>query len=201
MKMNYRKWLVCGLIAASVCIGVDSLQAQDNGGNPPPAGGNGGNGGQGGQGGGQRRQRGNFDPAQMMQNMMSNVQDQLGFTNDTEWSAVEPLVQKVFEAQRDARGPGMGRLFGRGGNRGGQNGGQTNRPRGGGMFGQTSPEYDALSKALDDNAPAGQIKDLLTKYQASLKTKQAALETAQANLRAVLTSKQEAQATLLGLLN
>ena len=84
MKMNYRKWLVCGLIAASVCIGVDSLQAQDNGGNPPPA---------------------------------------------------------------------------------------------------------------------GQIKDLLTKYQASLKTKQAALETAQANLRAVLTSKQEAQATLLGLLN
>jgi len=70
----------------------------------------------------------------------------------------------------------------------------------GGMFGQSSPEADALQKAIDDNAPAGQVKDLLAKYQASQKAKQAKLEAAQADLRAVLTVKQEATATLLGLL-
>ena len=69
------------------------------------------------------------------------------------------------------------------------------------MFGQTSPEEDALQKALDEDAPAAQIKDLLAKYQASQKAKQDKLLQAQADLRAVLTTKQEAQATLLGLLN
>ena len=69
------------------------------------------------------------------------------------------------------------------------------------MFGQTSPEQQALEKALEDNAPAAQIKDLLAKYKASQKTKQAKLEAAQADLKAILTSKQEAQAYLLGLVN
>ena len=41
---------------------------------------------------------------------------QLGFTNDTDWSAVQPLVQKVMDARRDVgMGGGMGRMFGRGG--------------------------------------------------------------------------------------
>ena len=63
------------------------------------------------------------------------------------------------------------------------------------MFGQPSPEADALQKAVDDNAPAAQIKDLLAKYKASQKAKQAKLEAAQADLKNVLTVKQEAQAT------
>jgi hypothetical protein len=69
------------------------------------------------------------------------------------------------------------------------------------MFGQPSPEAEALQKAVDANAPSAQIKDLLAKYQASQKAKQAKLEKAQADLRGVLTVKQEAEATLLGLLN
>ncbi len=69
-----------------------------------------------------------------------------------------------------------------------------------GFGGTPSPEAEALQKAIDDNAPAAQIKDLLAKYQASQKDKQAKLATAQDDLRAVLTTKQEAQATLLGLL-
>ena len=44
------------------------------------------------------------------------------------------------------------------------------------MFGQPSPEQEALQKALDDNAPAAQIKDLLAKYKASQKAKQAKLK-------------------------
>jgi hypothetical protein len=107
---------------------------------------------------------------------------------------VQPLVQKVMDAQRDARGAGMGRMFGR--NRGGDQGGGNRR----GMFGGTpSPEAEALQKAIDDNAPAAQIKDLLAKYKDSQKAKQAKLAAAQADLRSVLTVKQEAQATLLGL--
>ena len=67
--------------------------------------------------------------------------------------------------------------------------------------GQASPEQEALQKAIDDNAPAAQIKDLLAKYKESQKAKQAKLEAAQADLKAVLTTKQEAQAYLLGLVN
>jgi len=183
MKIN-QMLVVCGM-GAALFLGVGTVSAQND---------NGGNGG--GQGGGGR---GNFDPAQFQQRIMDNIKDQLGFTNDTDWSAVQPLVQKVMDAQRDARGAGMGRMFGRG-NRGGggdQGGGNNRR----GFFGGTpSPEAEALQKAIDDNAPAGQIKDLLAKYQASQKDKQAKLAAAQDNLRAVLSVKQEAQATLLGLL-
>jgi len=85
-------------------------------------------------------------------------------------------------------------LFGR--NRGGQGGGPGGR---GGMFGQASPEQEALQKAIDDDAPAGQVKDLLAKYKAAQQVRQAKLEKAQDDLKAVLTSKQEAQAYLLGL--
>jgi hypothetical protein len=190
MKLN-RILSLCA-VAATLALSTTSLLAQDN---------NGGNGGQGGQGG-QGRQRGgpgggNWDPAQMQQRMMDRYQEQLGFTNDTEWTAVKPLVQKVMEA-RMASMSGMGRgMFGGGRNRGGQGG-----PGGaGGMFGQANPDQEALQKALDDNAPAGQIKDLLAKYKTSQKAKQAKLEAAQAELKAVLTTKQEAQAVLLGLVN
>ena len=157
-------------------------------------------------GGGQRRNRGdgggNFDPAQFQQRMMDNIRDELNFTNDTDWSAVQPLVQKVMDARRDVGGGGMGRMFG-GRNRGGQNGGPGGQPAADAAACSASParKQDALQKAIDDNAPAAQIKDLLAKYKASQKVKQAKLEAAQADLKAVLTTKQEAQATLLGLVD
>jgi len=187
MKMK-QLIVACGM-AAALLLSVSLASAQDNG----NGGGGNGNGGPGGGGGGMR-QRGNFDPAQMQQRIMDNVKDQLGFTNDTDWSAVQPLVQKVLDARRDAGGNNMMRLFR--GNRGGGNRPQRPNPFGG----QTSPEEENLQKAVDNDAPAGQIKELLTRYQAAQKVKAAALTSAQDNLRAVLTTKQEAQATLLGLL-
>ena len=70
------------------------------------------------------------------------------------------------------------------------------------MFGQQpNPDREALQSAIEANAPAAQIKALLTKYQASQKAKQAAAVAAQADLRKVLTVQQEAQATLAGLLD
>jgi hypothetical protein len=178
MKMN-QLLAACGITAA-LFLGAGNVSAQDNGG-----GNNGGN--------GNRPGRGNFDPAQMQQRMMDRYRQDLNYTNDTEWSAVEPLIQKVMDA-RMAIGRGG---FGRGGRGGGAPGGQP----GGGAFGQQpNPERDALQKAIDDNAPAAQIKELLAKYEASQKAKQAKLVAAQADLRKVFTVTQEAQATLSGLL-
>jgi len=195
MKLN-RMITLCAM-AGALALGTGSLLAQDNGG---------GGGGQGGGGGGDNgggNRRGNFDPAAMQQRIMDNVRDQLNFTNDTDWSAVQPLVQKVLDTRQAVGFPDMRRLmFGNRnrGNGGGGNGGGGNR-RGGGMFGTPSPEQEALQTALDQDAPAGQVKDLLAKYEAAKKERQAKLAQAQADLRAVLSSKQEAQATLLGLLD
>ena len=186
---------ICG-VAAALMLSAGSVSAQnDNAG----AGGGGGGGG-----GGGRRGGGNFDPAQMQQRFMERAHDELGFTNDTEWNAVQPLVQKVMDARRDVGFGGMGRMFR--GNRGGGNNANANANANaggggrGGLGGTPSPEAEALQKAIDDNAPKAQIKAALAKYQASQKAKQAKLVTAQENLRKVLNTKQEAQATLLGLL-
>jgi hypothetical protein len=131
--------------------------------------------------------------------MMDNIRDTLEFTNDTDWNAVQPLVQKVLDARRDVGFGGMRAMFGNR-NRGGQGGNNQGGRGGGGPFGgQPSPEQEALQNALDQNAPAGQVKDLLAKYKASQQAKQAKLEAAQDALKAVLSSRQEAQAFLMGL--
>lgn len=181
MKMN-QLLAICG-VAAALFLGAGNVSAQNGGGG----------------GGG----RGNVDPAQFQQRMMDNVREQLGLTNDTDWNAIQPLVQKVMDARRDTMGGGMGRLLGRG-NRGGNNNNanannNNNGARRGGFGGTPSPEAEALQKAIDDNAPTAQVKAALAKYHASQKDKQAKLVQAQENLRKVLTVKQEAQAALLGL--
>ena len=87
MKVN-QLLTICG-VAAALMLGAGTVSAQND------------NGGNGGGGGGGFRDRGNFDPAQFQQRMMDNIRDQLGFTNDTDWNAVQPLVQKVMDARRD----------------------------------------------------------------------------------------------------
>ena len=186
MKIN--QWLVMAGIAAVIGLGATQVVAQPN---------------NGGQNGGGRRNRGNFDPAQMRQRMLEGYKEVLEVSDDTEWKAIEPLVQKVMDARRDTMS-GMGRgMFGRGGpGRGGdaqpadQQGGQ----RRGGFGGTPNPDAEALQKAIDSKASKTEIKAALDKYVASRKARQATLEQAQADLRKVLTSRQEAIATLNGLL-
>jgi hypothetical protein len=176
MKMN--QLLAMGGMAAALFISAGNVSAQNGG------------------GGG----RGNFDPAAFQQRMMDNIKEDLGFTNETEWNAIQPMIQKVMDARRETMGGGMGRMFGR--NRGGNNANAGNNGgRRGGFGGTPSPEAEALQKAIDDNAPTAQIKAALEKYKVSQKEKQAKLVQAQENLRKVLTVKQEAQAALLGLVD
>ncbi|MGO8928734.1 MAG: hypothetical protein ACLQU3_17850 [Limisphaerales bacterium] len=189
MKIN--QWLVMTGIAAVMGLGTNQVVAQPD---------------DGGQGGGGRPGRGNFDPAQMQQRMMERYKEALEVTDDSEWKAMEPLVQKVMEARRDTMS-GMGRgMFGRGGP-GGPGGGGNAQPadqqgqRRRGMFGGTpNPDAEALQKAIDSKGSKAEIKAALDKYVASRKARQAALEQAQADLRKILTSRQEAIATLNGLL-
>ena len=152
-------------------------------------------------GGGGRQGRANFDPAQMQQRMMERYKGVLEVTDDTEWKAMQPLVQKVVDLRRESfsgRGRGM---IGRGAQGGGNaQPGDQGQQRRGGVSGTPNPEADALQKAIDSKASKAELKAALDKYLASRKAKQAALEQAQADLRKVLTTRQEALAAMNGLL-
>jgi len=175
MKMN-QLLTICGITAA-LFLSAGSISAQTNNDNAVG---------------------GNSDPAQ--QRFLARMHDSLGFTNETEWNAVEPLVQKVFDAQRDVlSGSAMSRVrSSRGSN--GTNAIAVARSGRSVFVGQSTAEAQALQQAVDDNAPATQIDAALAKYKASQKAKQAKLVQAQENLRKSLNKKQEAQATLLRLL-
>jgi len=183
MKKN--QWLTAVGLASLFCAGATQVLAQDNPG-PPRGGGR------------------NFDPAQFQQRRMERMKEQMEITDDSEWKALEPLIQKVMDA-RMASFAGMGRGMCGGGRRGGGDGQGGDAAQGGGggrrgMFGAPSPEAEALQKAIDAKAPKAEIKAALAKYQEARKAKQAELEKAQDDLRKVLTARQEAIATLDGLL-
>lgn len=182
--MSLKHWLmVAGVSAALAMSASDAWAQQNNRGNRQ--------GGPGGPGG-------NFDPAQMRQRMMERYKEMLEVTSDDEWKAIQPLVEKVQDS-RMASMSGMGRgMFGRGRQGGDNQGG--GRPQGG-MFGQQpNPAADALEKAIEAKASKAELKAAVAKYQETRKAKQAELEAAQENLRKVLTARQEAIATLNGLL-
>jgi hypothetical protein len=194
MKMN--RWILAAGMALLVGVSAGNLQAQDNGGN---------GGGQGRRGPGGMR----FDPTQMRQMLLDGVRQEMNVTNDTEWNVIKVRLEKVVDARQANMGDmagGMGRIMRRmrpeGGNgadrpqrQGGGQGGQ------GGRFGQSSPETQALEKVVDNtNASSAEVKAALAKFQEARKAKQAALEKAQTDLRQILTPRQEAVATVFGLL-
>jgi hypothetical protein len=143
------------------------------------------------QGGGGGGGRGNFDPAQFQE----RIKERLEITNDVEWTAVQPLIEKVMQARRESmsgmRGPGR---RGGGENAGGGPGGR------GGFGSPSSPEADALQQSLDSKASADVLKAKLATFRDARKAKEAALAKAQDDLRKVLTVRQEATAALMGLL-
>lgn len=145
--------------------------------------------------GGRRRGGGDFDPAQMRERMMERYREAFEVKSDDEWKVLEGRIGKVTDAQRDSR---MGMGF-RGPRRegGAQNGGD--RPRNP-FGGEPSPEAEALQKALESKASNEEIKSRLAKYREVRKTKEAALEKAQDDLRKVLSVRQEATAVAMGLL-
>lgn len=147
--------------------------------------------------------QGNFDPAQFRERQMERYRERIEVKSDEDWKKLEPIIGKVMDAQRDARmGAGFGGFGGRGG-RGGDGGGGANANQGGNRNrggGQSSPEVTELQKALDDKAPAEDVKAKLAKVREARKAKEAALDKAQDELRKALSPRQEAGAVLVGLL-
>jgi hypothetical protein len=196
--------LACALL---MCALVAPAMGQANGGGGPGGGGQGGGGpGGGGPGGGGR--------GQFMQQMMDTLKTQLGAT-DEEFAALQPKIQKIQQAQRDAgaNGGGMRGMFGGGGRGGGGPGGGGpggGGGGGGGGFGgggggapsavQTA-QQDLRTTLDNPAATADEIKAKLDALrQARIKAK-ADLVAAQVDLKGVLTQRQEAVMVLFGFLD
>jgi len=171
---SINQWLALAGITA-LCLSSNNLIAQD----APPGGA--------GQGGG----RGNWDPAQMQQRMNEMFRERLEIKDDTEWKAIEPLVQKVNDLRREQLG-GMGRGMMSGRSRGGDQG----RPR---LGGEPTAEETALTTAVEANASKEELKAKMEAFRKVRAAKEAELKAAQDNLKKVLTTKQEAIALQMGL--
>jgi hypothetical protein len=235
-----KKMLALGSAILVLGLGTGRILAQDAGGGPGgpgggpgggfggpgggpggfggggPGGGPGGFGG-GGPGGGDFGGGfggGNFDPAQMQQQMQQMISEQqrqqLEVTNDDEWSVIQVAIQKVTDARAQLNAGqgggmgGMGGMFGmggrggRGGRGGGGPGGRMNIP---GMANvQPDPTVEALQSSIDSNASNDALKAGIEKLLDSRKKKQAALDKAEADLRGLLSVRQEAIAYTMGLL-
>ena len=148
----------------------------------------------------QRADWANMDSQQLQQMIQQRVlealREPLAITNDTEWRVVESRLSKVTQLRMETMlGPGLGMLGGmrRGGNGGG--GGL------GALAGLADPNMENLQKAIDDRAPTAKIREALAKLREARKQKEAELAQAQADLRAVLSLRQEAVLVQYGLLD
>jgi Spy/CpxP family protein refolding chaperone len=176
------------LVAGLLMVMPSFVSAQDQ-----PQGGNdrggqrqdrGGNDRGGGPGGGGMR---GFDPQQMAQRMKEAMN-----ANDEEWQVLQPKIEKVANAQRDLRGGFFGR---RGGFGGGQGGGDQ--------------PTSAVQKAREDlrntlqnqSASADEIAAKLKAYREARDKAQQDLQTAQKELKDVLTQRQEAVLVSFGMID
>ncbi len=155
--------------------------------------------------------RGQFAPEQFRQRMLAGRKQALG-ASDEEWKALAPKVEKVMTASREARFTGMpGFGFGRGGfggpggDRGGPGGDRGNRgdrgPRGGDQQNQSATNKAAndLRTALDDKATSSEdIGKKLTALRQAREKAKADFETAQKDIRELLTQRQEATLVAMG---
>ena len=146
--------------------------------------------------------------------MMDNYKERLEVTNDDEWKVLEDKIQKVLDA-RQAVGSfgGFGGPGGRGGGRRANNNNNTDTNaapadangggrggRRGGNRGTPAPETEALQSAVEAKASADDLKAKMAKVRDARKAAEAKLESAQEDLRKLLTVRQEASAMLMGLL-
>src|SRR3954454_7218888 len=155
-----RQMLVVAGVAAAFVSGGTSSQAQDNNGREY----------------GYRQHRGNLDPAQWRQRRLDDLKERLEVKDDTEWKAIQPLIEKVTDAQQVVMRDRIGGMFGRGGRPGGDtNGGGDNngRQRFRGFGGEPSPSAEALQKAIDGKASNSEMKTALAKFSEERKQKQA----------------------------
>jgi hypothetical protein len=134
----------------------------------------------------------------MQQRLNDSLRTQMGITNDDEWTVIEEKINAVRKAQRivlaDSGTTEMMGLSGMGGQRPGRIGLQA-------LLGKPGPESSALRQALESGAPETQLKTLAAKLKNVRKDELTKLARAQEELRSLLKIRQEAVATMAGLLD
>lgn len=150
--------------------------------------------------------RGNFDPAQMRQRYMEQLKERLGASDD-EWKVLSPKVEKVMDAQREARsgGGGFGGFgFGAPGGKtrgGGDNGGGDRANRFRGPETAVTRAQQALQQTLENkDASPDEIKSKLQALRDARQNAQQQLHSAQGELKELLTQRQEAMLVMMGTL-
>ena len=142
-----------------------------------------------------RQGRGRFDPEQMRQRIAERMKEMLGAT-DEEWAVIGPRLEKVQALAREAGGGTRG-LFGfrrRGGEEGEE---EAEEPES-----EMEKATAALRAVLDEQtSTATQIRASLTAYRAAREKARQELAKGQAQLREVLSMRQEAQLVLIGTLD
>ena len=145
---------------------------------------------EGGQGGRRR-----FDPGQMRQRYMDRIKETLG-ASDEEWAVLEPRIQKVQELSMQTRAGGRGGMFG---GRGARGGGDAPAPERELTPVQTATQ--GLQTILEDEAASAEdIQAKLTALREAREKAKQEVAKAQAELREVLTIRQEAQLVVMGML-
>ncbi len=158
--------------------------------------------------GGNRR-----DPQEMRKMLEDRAKEMLG-ASDEEWSALQPRIEAVMKIQAQLRGNGMAMLFRRNAQPaaaagapadGNNNAGGGRRTGGGGFFGeQAGPVADAvkqLQTSLDnEKATPDEIKAKMAAVRDSRGKLKTDLTKAQDELKALVTSRQEAILLELGVL-
>jgi peptidoglycan hydrolase CwlO-like protein len=177
-----RKHLLSAIVAAAMAFSFTAYaSAQDNSNNQQQRSNN--------DRGGDRG-RGNWDPAQFRQRMMDGIKEQLG-SSDDEWKVLEPRVSKVMDLQRDTRSFSFG--FGRGGDRSRTDSGTQS---------QVQKAASDLRSALEDKSiSADEIARRLTSYRQAKEQAKTDLTKAQADLKELLSQRQEAQLVMAGMLD
>lgn len=142
---------------------------------------------------GGRGGRGGYDPARFLEERLTRMKEELG-AKDDEWQVLKPRIEKVMTAQFSAIAGRMGGM--RGGRGGGDRGGDQGGNRGGDSQRPTSPAAQAqrdLREALQNKeTSADQIVAKLTALRDARTKAKAELETAQRELKEVLSPRQEA---------
>jgi Spy/CpxP family protein refolding chaperone len=164
-----------GFLASALLMVVVSIPAV---GQPQPGGAGGGPGGR-------------FDPAQMRQRMLDRIKETIGATDD-EFKALEPKIDQVMTAQREAMSFGFRRGPG-----GGGPGGDPNAP--------TTPVQEKtkdLKDALDnkDTKPEEIKAKMAALREARIKARENLVK-AQKDLSELLTQRQEAGLVMMGFLD
>jgi hypothetical protein len=196
-RMLMRLKTKVGFLAAALTLGMAALpslaqQQGDGGGGNPPADNGGGGGGTGrfnnnNNGGG----GGGGGPQAWRQRMQDRFKQELG-VSDEEMQALQPKIDQVMQLRRDSGGFGGGRP-----GRGGPGGGNNNGPQS-----DVQQKIADLQAAIDNkDAKPEEIKSKLDALRAAKTKAHEDLVKAQADLRSLLTQRQEAVLVMRGLLD